>query len=115
MIEENRNTEVLEIISDLPKYLRTDKMDVYQLVMVKNDWDITCDNSYVVMYAKHNLNTFSKDNVLVFAKGRRFSEAILNMKNQLYLLSEEGKVKGKNWIGKVEKVKMRKYNLDIKK
>ena len=90
--------DTLKIISHLPKYLReSDKGNVYPLIMIKNDWDYTFENSYIVRYAKENSKSISSVDVKIETIGHTFDEAIYNMYLKIKELSKEGKVKGKEW------------------
>jgi phosphosulfolactate synthase (CoM biosynthesis protein A) len=94
-----KQEDTLKIISHLPKYLReSDKGNVFPLVMIKNDWDHTFENSYIVRYAKENTKSISSVNIKVEATGHTFEEAVFNMYLKINELSKEGKVRGKEWI-----------------
>jgi len=93
-------SDTLEIISHLPKYLRDSKSgDVYTLMMIKNDWDFTWENSYIVRYAKENKKSISTVNFKVEVIGRQFEEAVYNMYLKVVELEKEGIINGKTWIG----------------
>ena len=94
-----------KIISDLPKYLRIEGRYIYQLVMIKNDWDFTFPDSYIVMYAKENSKSYSSVNYLVRVTGKTFESAITNMNEKINELRKEGMIKGKEWIGDKPKEK----------
>ena len=96
-------SDTLEIISHLPKYLRDSKTgDIFSLTMIKNDWDATFKNSYIVRYAKENTKSISTVNIKIEAIGRHFDEAVYNMYLQVADLQKRGIVKGKTWINIIQ-------------
>lgn len=98
---EYKREDTLKIISHLPKYLKVnDNGDIYSLIIIKNDWDNSFENSYIVRYAKENNKSFSSVNVKVETIGHTFDEAIYNMYVKINELSKEGLVKGKEWINR---------------
>ena len=83
-------------IEDLPKYLRKDT-EVYVLTIIKNEWEGN-EDAFIIAYAKEDNGVYDTNEYLLKVQASNLADAIIAMCKECKDKTNDGKIKGKNWV-----------------
>jgi hypothetical protein len=89
-MELEKMDETTKLLHDLPKYIETEKA-TYRLILIKQDWDYTIKNSWMVLYAKILKYGYSTVKPILYAEGKTALLSLQDMKIKIDKFREDNK------------------------